>query len=96
MLCIDSEYSYMGALVRIAMYATSNNICEEIKQSIAKGYEGFINIFRSHGGCVLVSEDPLKIASKDGNIETILEPRNYLAKMFWREAINRFKTYCQS
>lgn len=95
MLCIDNEYTYMGATVRTIIYTTSTDICEEVKQVFSKGYEAAMDSIKRYG-CIIESEQPLKITSRDRGIEIVIEPKNFLAKMFWREAINKIKSLCQS
>lgn len=94
MLCIEGDYTYMGAVVRFVIYAESEDLCDKIKQTYAKDHENALNMLKSSGGCVIESENPLKIATKDKSVEIILEPKNMLAKMFWSEALRRIKSYC--
>lgn len=94
MLCIEGDYTYMGAVVRYAIYVDSEDLCNNIKQTYIKDHENALNMLKSSGGCVIKSENPLRIVIKDRSMEVVLEPKNMIAKMFWSEAIRRVRDYC--
>lgn len=94
-LCLNTDYNYMGASISVVMYTSSSDVCEEVKRVISRGYEAAMEAIMRHGGCEIKSEQPLKIVSKDGFVEVILEPKNFVAKMFWREAVNRVREVCR-
>lgn len=96
MLCINTEYNYLGAVVRITVETISEEICNEVKSLSSKGYEDFTELLKKHKGCKIISENPLKIISGDETIVSVLEPVNFIAKAFWGEAIKRIKSECRS
>jgi len=94
LICTDTEYSYMGAVIRVVVESPSKEICNEVEEASSKGYEGVVDLFKRHGGCKIVSELPLKILSSDENIIVVLEPINFIAKAFWGEAVKKIKSMC--
>lgn len=93
MLCIDRVIDYSGALIKVVVNTSTSSLCQEIL-----GYNDILNVIdivKKHGGCKLVSENPIKIVSGDGEIEVVVEPANFLAKMFWGMAIDRVKEVCK-
>lgn len=93
-ICYDGEYNYMGAVFRITVRTSLNEVCEYLKGIINKGYEYALNELKKHGKCLVLSEYPLKIITEDNSIEVVLEPRNFIAQIFWGEAVKRVKSLC--
>ena len=93
LLCVDTEYRYMGAVVRVLVNTLSMDVCNEVKELFGKSYETALE-YAKKSGCIIVSEQPLVIRSGDNAVEIVLEPKNALAKMFWSEAVRRMKSYC--
>lgn len=93
-VCIDGEYSYMGALFRTRMQTASEEICNNIMKAYEKGYENLIKTLKGYGKCIVLSEQPIKMVTTDNSIEIILEPKNFVAQMFWGEVVRRIKALC--
>ncbi len=94
MVCIDKVISYSGALIKIIVTTASESICEELLKysDVLKALE----VIERHGGCQLVSENPIKMVSRDGAIEIVLEPANFFAKMYWGVAVDKVKEVCKA
>lgn len=94
MICIDKIINYSGALIKVTVNTANDMICGEIlgHSDILKALE----VVEKHGGCRLVSENPIKIVSGDGGIEIVVEPANFFAKMFWGMAVDKVKESCKA
>jgi hypothetical protein len=95
MICIDKEYSYKGASVRVVIEASDKSICKEIVEIVERGDASrVLSIVRMHGGCRILSENPIKVVSGDGRIRVTVEPANFIAKMFWRTVVEKIREIC--
>jgi hypothetical protein len=47
-----------------------------------------------HGGCRILSENPIKVVSGDGRIRVTVEPANFIAKMFWGTVVEKIREIC--
>ena len=96
MICLDREVNYRGAAFKIVIETASEIICKEILGILERGeFSKALELIKSHGGCKLLSENPLKIMSGDGQIRLNLEPINFLAKMSWEIVVDKAKEYCR-
>jgi hypothetical protein len=95
-ICIDEVVSYRGAKARVLVETSDNSTCKEVlevwrRRDISRALE----VVRSHGGCRLVSENPLQVVSRDGKVRVTLEPMNFLARAFWGTLVERVREYCE-
>ncbi|MEM1644331.1 MAG: hypothetical protein QXL96_00435 [Ignisphaera sp.] len=93
-VCLDGEYSYMGALFKVQMRTVSEEICNNIMKAYEKGYEHLIKTFKGYGKCIILLEQPIKLITVDNSIELILKPKNFVAQMLWGEVVKRIKALC--
>lgn len=84
----------MGALFKVRMHTVSEEICNDIMRAYEKGYEYLIKTLKGYGKCTILSEQPIKLITVDNSIELILEPKNFVAQMFWGEVVKRIKALC--
>lgn len=95
MICIDEVVSYRGAKARVLVEASDSSICEDVLEAWRrKDISRALEIANSHGGCRLVSENPLQVVSRDRKVRVALEPMNLLAKTFWGALVERVRYYC--
>lgn len=94
MICVDRTISYSGALIKIMVTTASEAICSEILgySDVLKAME----VVERHGGCRLLSENPIKIVSGDGAIEITVEPANFFARMYWGVAVGEVRKACKA
>lgn len=95
-LCISSSVRRGGAVVFYEIYTVDEETCKNVKNLIERlPPEQLADIAREHGGCIVESEDPLVIASRDGKIKAVAKPGNMLAMAFWGMAISLIKQQCR-
>ncbi|MEM0232921.1 MAG: hypothetical protein QXL22_02760 [Candidatus Nezhaarchaeales archaeon] len=88
--CVEQEFEAMGAKIKVTIQATSKDVCEEVRKT--KGdVNAFVGLLKMHGGYDVKSEKPLEILSNDGKIRVVMEPRNIVAQMFWKEVVKRVR-----
>jgi len=92
--CLERDYSRAGAKVHIVVDTSSSSICSEVHSSISRGIDGIMAFLRSHGGCYVISEKPLIVKSGDESVTVTVSPKNFIANLFWHEAVNRVKSVC--
>lgn len=88
--CVEQEFEAMGAKIKVTIQTTSQDVCEEVKKTRGD-INAFVSLLKMHGGYDIKSEKPLEILSKDGKIRVVLEPRNMVAQMFWKEIVRRVR-----
>lgn len=95
MICVNSEFVFMGFAIKLTISAMSSDICEKIKQIFMSKFEefreGFKELIKGSGGCIIESEQPLKIATANKVLEILVEPASLFTRMYWRDVSNRVK-----
>jgi len=93
MICIDLPYyNIAGRAIKITINTLSNELCEKIKQVILSSRPRDVSeIIKSLGGCVIESENPLKITSDDKSLEIVVEPASLFSKMYWSDVARRVR-----
>ncbi|MEM4740561.1 MAG: hypothetical protein QXS63_05740, partial [Zestosphaera sp.] len=76
--CVDRLIDYLGASIRVSITTSSESVCAEV--SGVRDPQEIVEVVRKHGGCRILSEDPLKVVSTDGEIVVSAEPENLLAR----------------
>ena len=95
MICLDREVNYRGATFRIVIETVSDTLCREILGLVERGeFSKLLELIKLHGGCKILSENPLKVVSGDQQIVVTSEPLNPLAKQSWELVVSRVKEYC--
>ncbi len=96
MICLNREVNYRGAIFRIIIETTNDIICKEILSIVERGeLSRLLELIKLHGGCKILSENPLKVISGDQQITITSEPLNPLAKQNWGLIVSRVKDYCR-
>jgi len=94
-ICIDREFSYRGALVRVIVETSNSTVCRMILEILEhRDFSRIPELVGSHGGCKILSENPLRVISRDEQIALTLKPINFLAKLGWGMVINEARKYC--
>jgi len=93
MLCVDLPYYNLGGrAIKITINTLSSDLCEKIKQVISSSRPRDINeIIKGLGGCIIESENPLKIISSDKSLEIVVEPASMFSKMYWGDVARRVR-----
>lgn len=91
MICLDRVVMFRGIAVKVAVSALRNEVCENIKQASAFRFDNIKELIKGSGGCYIESEYPLKIVSKDKNLEIIVEPGSFLTKIYWDDVAKKVK-----
>ncbi|MEM4052262.1 MAG: hypothetical protein QW646_00730 [Ignisphaera sp.] len=50
---------------------------------------------KEYGGCIIESEDPLVIVTKDRKTKVVLRPGNLMAMTFWGMTVSIIKQQCE-
>lgn len=95
MMCVSREVEYSGAKAKVTIHASTRDLCNDIMRAIGGGVGAVMEFIRSHGGCYITSENPLVVRSRDGKVEVVIEPANFIARLFWGEAIERVREICK-
>lgn len=93
MKCLDKHIEYSGASVKVSVNTSSEDACNEVLNT--RDPLEVLEVVRKHGGCRILSEDPLKVVSVDGEIEVTAEPENLLARAYLGIALERLKRVCE-
>lgn len=94
MICIDREFSYRGASVRVIVETSNSTICRVILEILECRDFKALELIRTHGGCKILSENPLRVISRDEQIALTLKPVNFLARLSWGMVINEARKHC--
>ncbi|MCX8185164.1 MAG: hypothetical protein RMI56_04375 [Sulfolobales archaeon] len=94
MKCLDKHIEYYGASIKISITTLTEAACGEILD--IEDFSKMFEVVRKHGGCRITSEDPLKVASVDGEIEISAEPENLLARAYLGIALEKLKKLCEA
>jgi hypothetical protein len=96
MICIDKIFSYGGASARVIVETLNDAVCREILGMLERGdFSKALKLIESHGGCRILSENPLKAISGDEQLRLTAEPVNFLARMAWGMVVSKAKEYCR-
>lgn len=95
--CIDVELNYAGSKIRVVVYTVSNSVCEEVKgvvESERWQLSGLVKVVEAHGGCIISSEKPLEIHTRDEALRLVAEPRSYFIELYWGTVVDRVRGAC--
>lgn len=93
-VCVKDAFSYKGASVEVVVETASERVCSEVKNAISEGYSGVLSVVSRHGGCSVISENPLTVVSADGMIKVVAKPANLIARLFWGRAVEKARSIC--
>ena len=93
--CVSDEVEYKGALVRVEAYVSSSYLCNRVREALSsRSLSEALSIVREHGGCRVVSNNPLIIESCDDEIRVVARPGNLVARLGWGRAVSMANDYC--
>ncbi|MDK6028117.1 hypothetical protein QPL79_01900 [Ignisphaera sp. 4213-co] len=96
--CMDVNLNFAGSKIRIVITTNSPNVCEEIRNVIESGRMGFsslLKIVEAHGGCLIGSEKPLEITTKDNAVKVVAEPTSIFISMYWGTVVDKVREVCK-
>lgn len=97
MICLDRITMFRGVAVKVVISTLLDEVCEKIKQASVIRFDNIKELIKSFGGCILVSERPLKIVSRDKNLEVVVEPGSFLTRIYWDDVVKKVRNVlCES
>jgi len=97
LICLDRITMFRGVAVKVVISTLLDEVCEKIKLASVIRFDNIKELIKTLGGCILESEYPLKIVSKDKNLEVVVEPGSFLTKIYWDDVAKKIKNVlCES
>ncbi len=100
--CFEGRLGALGAYYRVTLYTSSDGLCRELLarasgvRGVGEGLALVEEVLAEHGGCRVVSEDPLILETGDASVRVVAEPDSPLATMMHSRLVARVRERCSA
>ncbi|AEM39832.1 hypothetical protein Pyrfu_1979 [Pyrolobus fumarii 1A] len=102
MKCYEGRLGFMGAYFDVRVETRGVDTCGDLRRLIehVRSPDEALNIveriLEEHGGCVLVSKDPLIVQTGDCSVRLVAQPASMLASMLYKRLVRMVEERCRS